>query len=264
MAAEITTMAKPKEGRRTAWKALEAHHKKMRGLHLRDLFANDPMRGERMAVEGAGIYLDYSKNRITHQTLKLLVELADASSLQVRIDAMFRGERVNITEDRPALHVALRAPREAVIVADNKNVLLDVHAVLDRMSSFCDRIRSGEWVGYTGKRIRNIVNIGIGGSHLGPAMAYHALRNYSDSSRRVRFVANNDRTDYGEGVRDLAPGYLLDWGETSNLWLDTSSQFPRMRQKWHGSALTRQTRSNFGIGWADAIRCVPQLVCRPC
>jgi glucose-6-phosphate isomerase len=179
------------------------HHKAIKGLHLRDLFANDPARGERFTAEGVGIYLDYSKNRITNQTIKLLIQLAEASGLQARIDGMFRGEKVNITEERPALHVALRAPKDASICVDNRNILPRVHAALDKMASFCNRIRGGEWTGFTGKRIRNVVNIGIGGSHLGPVMAYHALRYYSDTSLTFRFIANIDGTDFVEGVRDL-------------------------------------------------------------
>jgi glucose-6-phosphate isomerase len=201
MATQIKSV--PRQAKRSAWKALEMHHKAIKGLHLRDLFANDPTRGERFTAEGAGIYLDYSKNRITNQTIKLLIELAEASGLQGRIDAMFRGEKVNVTEELPALHVALRTPKDASICVDNRNVLPRVHAVLDKMSSFCDRIRSGEWTGHTGKRIRNVVNIGVGGSHLGPVMAYHALRHYSDTSLTFRFIANIDSTDFVEGVRNL-------------------------------------------------------------
>src|SRR3974390_3172504 len=207
MAAHIAGI--PKQEKRSAWKALEVHYKKIKALHLRDLFANDPLRGERLSAEGAGIYLDYSKNRVTNQTIKLLIELAEASGLQSRIDAMFRGEKVNVTEERPALHVALRTPRDASICVDNRNVLPQVYAVLDKMSAFCDRIRSGEWKGHTGKRIRTIANIGIGGSHLGPVMAYHALRDYCDTSLAFRFIANIDSTDFVEGVRDLDPTETL-------------------------------------------------------
>ena len=195
--------------KRTAWKALEAHYKKIRELHLRDLFAHDPTRGERMAAEGVGIYLDYSKNRITDYTLKLLIQLAEESGLQARIDAMFRGEMVNITERRAALHVALRAPRGASIFVDDENVVLQVHAVLGKMSSFCNKIRSGEWKGHTGKCIRNIINIGIGGSDLGPVMAHEALKHYIDRTMTFRFISNIDSTDFVEAVRDLDPAETL-------------------------------------------------------
>ena len=164
----------------SAWKALVAHHQKIRDLHLRKLFADDPTRGERMTVEAVGLYLDYSKNRVTDETLKLLVQLADESGLRERIDAMFRGEKINITENRAVLHVALRAPKGASIVVDGENVVPQVHAVLDKMADFSNRVRSGAWKGYTGKRIRNVINVGIGGSDLGPVMAYEALKHYSD------------------------------------------------------------------------------------
>ena len=168
--------------KRPVWKALETHYKRIRDLHLRDLFANDPTRGERMVAHGAGIYLDYSKNRITDHTLKLLTQLAEESGLQARIDAMFRGAKINNTEKRAVLHVALRAPRGASIFVDSENVVPRVHAVLDKMSHFCARVRSGEWKGHTGKPVRNVINIGIGGSDLGPVMAYEALKYYSDRS----------------------------------------------------------------------------------
>src|SRR6516162_1756470 len=164
---------------RPAWKALDAHYQKLRGLHLRKLFADDPTRGERMTVEAAGLYLDYSKNRITDETLKLLLNLAEEAGLRARIDAMFRGEKINITENRAVLHTALRAPRGATIVVDGENVVPQVHAVLNKMADFANRVRSGEWKGHTGKRIKNVINIGIGGSDLGPVMAYEALRHYS-------------------------------------------------------------------------------------
>jgi glucose-6-phosphate isomerase len=195
--------------KRSAWKALENHYKKVRELHLRDLFARDPMRGERMAVEGVGIYLDYSKNRITDYTLKLLIQLAEESGLQARIDAMFRGEMVNTTENRPALHIALRAPRGASIFVQQQNVVPQVHAVLNRMSAFCNKVRSGEWKGYSGKPIRNIVNIGIGGSELGPMMAYEALKHYSDRRMTFRFVSNLDDGQFTEAVQDLDPAETL-------------------------------------------------------
>jgi glucose-6-phosphate isomerase len=194
---------------RPAWKALQAHHDKVRELHLRELFADDAKRGERLAIEAAGLYLDYSKNRITDETLKLLLQLAEESGLQARIDAMFRGEKINITENRAVLHVARRAPREVSIVVDGQNVVPEVHAVLDKMSAFADRVRSGEWKGHTGKRIRNVVNIGIGGSDLGPVMAYEALRHYSERGMTFRFVSNVDSTDFAEAVHDLDPAETL-------------------------------------------------------
>ena len=194
---------------RPAWKALQAHHDEVSKLHLRELFANDAKRGERLAIEAAGLYLDYSKNRITDETLKLLVQLAEESGLRARIDAMFRGEKINITENRAVLHVALRAPREASFVVDGENVVPEVHAVLDKMSAFADRVRSGEWKGHTGKRIRNVVNIGIGGSDLGPVMAYEALRHYSERGMTFRFVSNVDSTDFAEAVHDLDPAETL-------------------------------------------------------
>jgi glucose-6-phosphate isomerase len=194
---------------RPAWKALEAHREEVGELHLRKLFADDPSRGERLAAEAVGIYLDYSKNRITDRTLKLLLQLADEMGLRGRIDAMFGGEKINITENRAVLHVALRAPRSASIVVDGENVVPQVHAVLDKMTDFCNRVRSGTWKGHTGKRIRNLVNIGIGGSDLGPVMAYEALRHYSDRSMTFRFVSNVDGTDVAEATRDLDPAETL-------------------------------------------------------
>ena len=188
---------------RKVWKALQAHYEKVRGIHLRDLFAADPKRGERMSAEGAGILLDYSKSRLTDETVKLLVQLAEESGLRERIDAMFRGEKINVTENRAVLHVALRAPRGTSIVVDGENVVPQVHAVLDKMTDFSNRVRNGQWRGQTGKRIRNIINIGIGGSDLGPVMAYEALRFYSDRSLTFRFVSNVDGTDLAEAVRDL-------------------------------------------------------------
>src|SRR5271154_6538047 len=194
---------------RPAWKALEANFKSVRELHLRSLFADDPKRGERMTVEALGLYLDYSKNRITDDTLKLLIQLAEEAGLRARIEAMFLGEKINITEKRAVLHVALRAPRGASIVVDGENVVPQVHAVLDRMADFSNRIRSGEWKGHTGKSIRNVINIGIGGSDLGPVMAYEALKHYSDRAMTFRFVSNVDGTDFAEAVRDLDPAETL-------------------------------------------------------
>jgi glucose-6-phosphate isomerase len=195
--------------KRQAWKDLGSHYKEIRDLHLRQLFAEDPKRGTRLAVEALGIYLDYSKNRITGETLKLLIKLAEESRLRERIEAMFRGEKINVTEKRAVLHTALRAPRETSIVVDGENVVPKVHAVLDRMADFANRIRSGEWKGHTGKRIRNVINVGIGGSDLGPVMAYEALKYYSDRAMTFRFVSNVDGTDFAEAVHDLDPSETL-------------------------------------------------------
>ena len=192
-----------------AWRALQDHYEAIRSRHLRDLFAHDPKRGERMTVEAAGVFLDYSKNRIDEETLRLLVALAKQSGLRERIEAMFRGEKINVTENRAVLHVALRAPKGASIAVDGENVVPEVHAVLDKMATFADRIRSGEWKGHTGKRIRNVINIGIGGSDLGPAMAYEALKSYSDRAMSFRFVSNVDGTDFVEATRDLDPAETL-------------------------------------------------------
>ncbi|HVX62240.1 MAG TPA: glucose-6-phosphate isomerase [Pirellulales bacterium] len=192
-----------------AWKALETHFQQQRDVHLRQLFADDSQRGERMTLEALGFYLDYSKNRITDETLKLLVQLAEQAGVRERIDAMFRGDKINVTEDRAVLHVALRAPEGESILVDGQNVVPEVHAVLDKMAAFANRIRSGEWKGYTGKRIRNIVNIGIGGSDLGPVMAYEALRHYSDRGLTMRFVSNVDGTDFVEATRDFEPDETL-------------------------------------------------------
>src|SRR5437660_9069174 len=196
-------------GMRQTWKALESHYKRVSTLHLRQLFAEDPTRGERMAVEAVGLYLDYSKNRITGETVKLLLQLAEQSGLQMRIDAMFRGEKINLREKRAVLHVALRAPKGASIVVDGEDVVPKVHAVLDKMGDFADRVRNGAWKGHTGKRTRNVVNIGIGGSDLGPVMAYEALRAYSERAMTFRFVSNIDGTDFAEAVRDLDPSETL-------------------------------------------------------
>lgn len=192
-----------------AWKALKTHHKQIGALHLRDLFAADPKRGEQLTVEAMGLFLDYSKNRITGETIKLLMDLARESGLQSQIDAMFRGDKINITEGRAVLHVALRAPKGSTIVVDGQNVVPEVHAVLDRMAVFCNRVRSGEWKGHTGKRIRNVINIGIGGSDLGPVMAYEALKHYSDRNLTFRFVSNVDETDFAEAVVGLDPAETL-------------------------------------------------------
>jgi glucose-6-phosphate isomerase len=195
--------------KRPAWKALEAHYPGMHEVHLRTLFAQDPRRGERFTAEAAGLHLDYSKHRVRDETLRLLLALAEESGLRARIEAMFRGEKINLTEQRAVLHVALRAPRGQSIVVDGEDVVPKVHAVLDRMADFSRRIRDGTWKGHTGRRIRNVVNIGIGGSDLGPVMAYEALRHYSDRDLTVRFVSNVDGTDFVEATRDLDPAETL-------------------------------------------------------
>jgi len=202
-------MSVPALRQRPAWAALEAHHRKMAGTHLRQLFAEDRDRGKRLTAEAAGLYLDYSKNRITDETLRLLLQLAAESGLRERINAMFRGDRINTSEKRAVLHVALRAPEGATILHDGRNVVPDVHAVLDKMTGFARRLRDGEWKGHTGRRIRNVVNIGIGGSDLGPVMAYEALRHYSERRMTFRFVSNVDGTDFAEAVQDLDPAETL-------------------------------------------------------
>jgi glucose-6-phosphate isomerase len=209
----VAARIEPSTGRRAvkrpAWKALETHNKKVREIHLSELFAKDPTRGERMTAEADGIYLDYSKNRITDETLKLLLQLAEESGLQEKIEAMFSGEKINVTENRAVSHVALRAPKGTSFVVDGENVVPKVQAVLDKMADFSNRVRTGAWKGYTGNRIRNIVNIGIGGSDLGPVMAYEALKHYSDRTMTFRFVSNVDATDFVEAVRDLDPSETL-------------------------------------------------------
>src|SRR6202040_3865801 len=209
MAARVEAVTKRPTVKRQGLRALSAHYKKVKEIHLRQLFADDPKRGTRMTVEALGLLLDYSKNRITAETLTLLLNLAEESSLQERIDAMFRGEKINVTEKRAVLHTALRAPRDAPIIVDGENVVPKVHAVLDRMADFSNRLRSGEWKGHTGKRIRNVINVGIGGSDLGPVMAYEALKHYSDRAMTFRFVSNIDGTDFAEAVRDLDPAETL-------------------------------------------------------
>jgi glucose-6-phosphate isomerase len=209
MAAMAEPLTKRPATKPNAWKKLAAHYKTISKLHLHQLFADDPKRGERMALESVGLYLDYSKNRATDETLKLLVELAEESGLRERINAMFSGEKINITEKRAVLHVALRAPKDASILVDGKNVVPEVHSVLDKMADFSNRVRSGEWKGHTGKRIRNVINIGIGGSDLGPVMAYEALKHYSERSMTFRFVSNVDGTDFAEAAKDLDPAETL-------------------------------------------------------
>ena len=204
MPAKIAPLAE-----RQAWKDLALHYQKVRDLHLRKLFADDSERGERMTADAVGLLLDYSKNRITDETLKLLLRLAHESGLRAQIDAMFRGEKINITENRAVLHVALRAPRGASIIVDGENVVPQVHAVLDKMADFSNRVRSGSWKGHTDKRIRNVINIGIGGSDLGPVMAYEALKYYSERAMTFRFVSNIDGTDFAEAIHDLDPAETL-------------------------------------------------------
>ena len=194
---------------RPAWQALTAHYEAMHTRHLRDLFAEDPQRGSRFAAEAAGLYLDYSKNRITDETLKLLLQLAEECGLKARIEAMFTGQKINVTEQRAVLHVALRAPEDETIMVDGENVVPFVHEQLNKCADFSDRVRSGAWIGFTGKRIKNVVNIGIGGSDLGPVMAYEALRYYSDRNITCRFVSNVDGTDFVESTRDLDPAETL-------------------------------------------------------
>ncbi len=204
----MRTTVKPL-AKRDAWKALASHSKKIKTLHLRKLFADDPKRGERMTAQAAGLFLDYSKNRVSNETLRLLFKLAEESGLRTAIDAMFQGDKINITENRAVLHTALRAPRGASIIVDGRNVVPEVHAVLDKMAGFSNRVRTGGWTGHTGKRIRNVVNIGIGGSDLGPVMAYEALKHYSERSLTFRFVSNVDGIDFVEATRDLDPAETL-------------------------------------------------------
>ena len=209
MAADPQTQVKRRTSRQSAWRVLALHYKTVSKLQLRQLFGDDPRRGQRMALEAVGLYLDYSKNRVTDETLKLLLQLAVESGLRARIDAMFNGEKINITEARAALHVALRAPNNTAILVDGKNVVPEVHAVLDRMENFSNRVRRGDWKGHTGKRIRNVINIGIGGSDLGPVMAYEALKHYSERDMNFRFVSNVDGTDFAEAIQDLDPAETL-------------------------------------------------------
>jgi len=209
----MTTAGKPPSAQPVpeppAWKALKEHYAKIRKVHLRKLFSQDKERGDRLNVEALGLYLDYSKNRITDQTLQLLLQLAEESGLRGKIDAMFRGDKINVTENRAVLHVALRAPKGTSIVVDGEDVVPGVHAVLDKMATLSNRVRSGDWKGHTGKAIRNVINVGIGGSDLGPVMAYEALRHYSQRDLTFRFVSNVDGTDFAEAVRDLDPAETL-------------------------------------------------------
>lgn len=232
------TTSKRKTTREQPWKALAAHYKTISKSHLRQLFADDPKRGQRMALEAVGLYFDYSKNRVTDETLRLLLQLAEESGLRSRIDAMFSGEKINVTEKRAVLHTALRAPKDATILVDGKNVVPEVHAVLDRMADFSNRVRSGAWLGHTGKRIRNVINIGIGGSDLGPVMAYEALRYYSDRSMTFRFVSNVDGTDFAEAVQGLDP--------TETLFIVSSKTFTTLETMTN--AQTARAWSLAGLG----------------
>jgi len=238
MATTTQPLAQKQKGKRSAWTALASHYKKVAQLHLRQLFADDPARGEQMSLEAIGLYLDYSKNRITAKTLKLLLKLANEAGLKARIEAMFSGEKINVTEKRAVLHTALRAPKDASILVDGKDVVPDVHAVLDRMAGFSNRVRSGEWQGHTGKRIRNVINIGIGGSDLGPVMAYEALRHYSERSMTFRFVSNVDGTDFAEAVNDLDP--------TETLFIVSSKTFTTLETMTN--AQTARSWSLKGLG----------------
>ena len=239
---------------RRAWKALEAHHKNVRDLHLRKLFADDSKRGERMTAEAVGLLLDYSKNRITDETLKLLLQLAEESGLRARIDAMFRGEKINITENRAVLHVALRAPRGASILVDGENVVPAVHGVIDRMADFSDRIRSGAWKGHTGKRIRNAINIGIGGSDLGPVMAYEALKHYSERAMTFRFVSNVDGTDLAEAVRILNRENAVSSSPRRRLRLQRRSPTPQLQRNGCTAAPKEWDRTSALCGNVDEYR----------
>ena len=275
---------------RPAWKALAAHFASVKDIELKQLFADDPRRGERLTTEAMGVYFDYSKNRVTDTTIELLLQLAAESGLRERIDAMFRGDRINVSENRAVLHVALRAPRGASIVLDGKNVVPDVHAVLDRMAQFADRVRSGAWTGHTGKRIRNVINVGIGGSDLGPVMAYEALKHYSDRAMTFRFVSNVDGTDFAEAVHGLDAAEALfiissktfttletmtnaqtardcrwpAWAVTPRPWRSTSSRYRPTRKRFPPSASTPPTCSGSGIGWAAAIRWIRPSGCPRC
>ena len=274
---------------RKAWQALRRHHAEIAGQHLRELFAADPGRGERLRAEAAGLYLDYSKNRVTDETMRLLVELAAESGVPERRDAMFRGEHINVSEDRAVLHVALRMPRTASLVVDGADVVAQVHEVLDRMADFANRVRSGEWKGYTGKPIRNVLNVGIGGSDLGPVMAYEALRHYATRDITFRFVSNVDSTDFAEATRDLDPAETLfiissktfgtletltnatsarDWVVSSlwgprTRWPSTSSRCPPTPSGWPSSASTPRTCSGSGTGSAAGTRWTRPSACPP-
>src|SRR5258705_4668657 len=223
---------------RQSWKALQAHRNTVGERHLRTLFASDATRGERLTAEAVGIYLDYSKNRVTDETITLLCRLAEECGLRERIDAMFRGDKINVTENRAVLHVALRAPRGVSILVDGKNVVPDVHAALDAMADFSNRVRRGEWKGHTGKRIRNVVNIGIGGSDLGPVMAYEALKHYSERTMTFRFVSNVDGTDLAQATRDLDPA--------ETLFIVSSKNFTTLETMTHAESARRWLLAGLG------------------
>ena len=271
---------------RKAWQALERHYAEISGAHLRDLFAADPGRGERLTAQASGIYLDYSKNRVTDETMALLVELAEESGVPARRDAMFRGEHINVSENRAVLHTALRLPATATLVVDGQDVVADVHAVLSRMRDFASRVRSGEFKGYTGKPIKNVINIGIGGSDLGPVMAYEALRHYCTRDITFRFVSNVDSTDFAEAVRDLSADETLfiissktfgtletltnaksarDWAVsalgTRTPWRTTSWRCPPTPSGCRSSGSTRRTCSGSGTGSAGGTRWTPRSAC---
>src|ERR1700685_860014 len=231
----ITTAPLPQ---RPAWNALAAHYRQIKGLHMRELFAKDPKRGERLAAEAGGVYLDYSKNRITDETLKLLLQLAEEAGLRARTDAMFGGEKINTSEKRAVLHIALRAPKGQSILVDGDNVVPGVHAVLERMADFSNRVRAGTWLGHTGRRIRNVINIGIGGSDLGPVMAYEALKHYSDRAMTFRFVSNVDGTDFAEATRDLDPA--------ETLFIVSSKTFTTLETMAHAQNARRWTLAALG------------------
>ena len=235
----------PQPGKGPAWQALETHCRQIRDVHLRQLFADDPQRGERMAAEAAGIYFNYAKHRVTDETLRLLVRLAEESGLRARIDAMFRGEKINVTEKRAVLHVALRAPKGQTMVVDGEDVVSQVHGVLDKMAGFADRVRNGEWKGHTGKPIRNVINIGIGGSDLGPVMAYEALRHYSRRDLTFRFVSNIDGTDFAEATCDLDP--------EETLFVISSKTF---------TTLETMTNAHTARDWALAVLKQPAAIAR--
>jgi glucose-6-phosphate isomerase len=275
---------------RPAWKALALHHKELRQSHLRELFARDPKRGERLTVEAAGLFLDYSKNRITDRTLKLLFRLANESGLRGRMDAMFRGDKINVTENRAVLHVALRAPKDAAIMVDGKNVVPEVHAVLEKMADFSNRVRTGQWKGHSGKPIRNVVNIGIGGSDLGPVMAYEALKHYSERALTFRFVSNVDGIDFVEATRDLDPSETLfivssktfttletmTNAETARDWLLKGLGGDRAAVAKHFVAVSTNAEKvsafgidtanmfGFGTGWAAVTQWIRPLGFPPC
>jgi glucose-6-phosphate isomerase len=232
--------------KRKAWKALDSHFRKVSKFHLRTLFAEDPKRADRFSAEAVGMYLDYSKNRITDETIKLLIQLAEESGLRTRIDAMFRGDKINITEGRAVLHAAMRAPKGTSFMVDGENVVPKVHAVLDKMTDFCNRVRSGEWKGVTGKRIRNVVNIGIGGSDLGPVMAYEALRHYADRALTFRFVSNIDGSDLAEAIRDLDPA--------ETLFIVSSKTFTTLETMTNARTARAWSLDGFGGNEASVVR----------